>query len=64
MLVPTRILIKYDRKTGYHIYKSAPNEASGLRRAAIFYKLFGLVFVVISLLGNPRWLNELGYFSW
>lgn len=62
MLVPARIFVKMDRGTGYHIYKSAPNEASGLRRASIFYKLFGLVFVAIGLQSNPRWLNELELF--
>jgi hypothetical protein len=62
VLIPTRLMLKLDRRTGYALYKSSPNEKTGLRRAALFYKLFGLAFVAIGLLSNPRWMNEFELF--
>ena len=50
MSVPTRSLLKWDRKTGYFIYKttlaSTGDEQKALRNANVFYKLFGLFFVL------------------
>jgi len=47
--VPARWLIQIDRKTGYWIYRRAPDEATGLRRAAVFYKIFGMLFILVGL---------------
>lgn len=49
MVLPTRLLLAFDRRTGYWLYKSAPDEATGLRRAKWFYRLFGLAFVLFPI---------------
>jgi hypothetical protein len=48
--VPARILLMFDRQTGYRLYKNAPTEEIGLERARKFYRWFGLFFAVIGSL--------------
>ncbi|NOT62848.1 MAG: hypothetical protein HOP19_21780 [Acidobacteria bacterium] len=47
----TTTLLELDRRTGYHLYKNAPNEQVGIQRARKFYRLFGFLFAVIGALG-------------
>src|SRR5262245_26328233 len=48
--VPARILLMFDQRTGYQLYKNAPNEEIGIERAGKFYRRFGLFFIVIGSL--------------
>ena len=45
---PPRKLLKHDRLTGYRIYRSAPDEQTGVRRAGLFYRLFGCGFAAMA----------------
>ena len=51
MCVPPKYLIIIDRRTGYWFYKKSfekyDDETRALRAACAFYKVFGLVFVII-----------------
>jgi len=40
--LPVRVLLRFDRKLGYLIYRSSESEAVGLRRARFFYSALGL----------------------
>ena len=46
-LLPAEWILKLDRRTGHWLYRQAPDEATGLRRADMFYKGFGMLFVII-----------------
>jgi hypothetical protein len=46
LLLPTKTLLRFDRKTGYRLYANAPNEAIGLRRARWYYCSVGSVLAV------------------
>jgi hypothetical protein len=45
LVLPARVLLKWDRRTGYWIYKRSPSEEVGLRRATIFYRAFGILIL-------------------
>ena len=47
--LPVRTILRFDRKLGYAVYKSAPNEAVGLRWAAYLYRGLGVVVFAYSL---------------
>jgi hypothetical protein len=49
VVLPPRTILQYDRRTGYSIYKNAPDEQKGLKRAGCFYKFFGLAVVLFSV---------------
>ena len=53
LFIPTKSLLRFDRRTGYWIYKrtlkSTGNENKALRAAGIFYKIFGAVFFIFSI---------------
>ena len=44
--IPANILLRFDRQSGYKIYKTAPNEEIGLKRAKWFYRIFGAFLAV------------------
>ena len=46
LLVPTQMLLRFDRKVGYRLYVNAPDEATGLRRARWYYRVVGFAFAV------------------
>lgn len=60
ILIPTRWALKLDRRTGYRIYQSAPDEATGLWRAGLFYRFIGLGFLIFGLVQNPDILKAMG----
>ncbi len=45
-LIPAKILLRFDRQSGYRLYKSAPNEEIGLKRAKLFYRIFGAILAI------------------
>lgn len=49
---PTRSLLKWDRQTGYWIYKShlrlTGNEEEALGRAGHFYRIFAMAIIIFS----------------
>jgi hypothetical protein len=49
---PTEFMLSWDKRTGYHIYKSVlestNNEEKAIRAAGIFYKIFGAIFFIFS----------------
>lgn len=45
--IPTEILLQFDRRTGFFLYKQARNKEEGLRIAGIFFTVFGLIFMLI-----------------
>lgn len=45
-LLLAELLLRYDRKTGYWLYKNAPDQQTGLRRATLFYRIFGIAVAV------------------
>jgi len=51
--VPARSLLKWDRRTGYWIYKRhlrlSGNEEEAIRKAGNFYKFFAVSLIVISV---------------
>jgi hypothetical protein len=53
-VLPTRWLLSWDKRTGYWIYRrvlaSTGDESKAMRAAAVFYKIFGTFFILISLL--------------
>jgi len=53
VLLPTRLLLSWDKRAGYWIYKrvlnSSGDEARAVRAASIFYKVFGGVLVIFAL---------------
>jgi hypothetical protein len=53
-VLPPRWLLSWDRRTGQWIYKrvlaSTGDESKAMRAAAVFYKIFGAFFILISLL--------------
>ncbi len=48
--LPAEVLLRFDRRTGYSIYKHSSDKETGLKAAGTFYKLFGLAFAGIGLL--------------
>jgi len=48
-LAPTEALLRFDRKMGYFLYITAPDEESGLGCANIFFTLFGLIFMLMPM---------------
>ena len=53
ILVPVKLLLRFDRKLGNAIYRFSENEAIGLRRATWFYRILGLGVFAYSL-----WLSQ------
>ena len=53
ILIPVRMLLRFDRKLGYAIYKFSENETAGLRRAKCFYCTLGLLIFAYSV-----WLSQ------
>ena len=49
-LIPAENLLRFDRGTGYFLYKMTSNEDAGLGCASVFYILFGLAFMALPLL--------------
>jgi len=49
VFVPVRTILRFDRKLGYVVYKSAPNEVVGLRWAAYLYRGIDLIVFAYSL---------------
>jgi hypothetical protein len=45
--IPTEILLRFDRRTGFFLYKQARSKEEGLRIAGIFFTVFGLIFMLI-----------------
>ena len=54
MIVPPKSLLSWDRRAGYRIYKrtldKTRDEDKAVRAAGLFYKFFGVLFVVFSVL--------------
>jgi len=48
-LTPAETLLRFDRQTGYFLYKMTPNEEAGLGCASTFYTLFGLIFMLFTI---------------
>ncbi|MBX3268732.1 MAG: hypothetical protein KF729_00640 [Sandaracinaceae bacterium] len=48
-VTPAQTLLRFDRKTGHFLYRTAPDHETGLRRAAVFYRLFGVGFALFAL---------------
>ncbi len=48
-LTPAETLLRFDRQTGYFLYKMTPNEEAGLGCASAFYTLFGLVTMLFTI---------------
>jgi hypothetical protein len=51
--LPPRLLLSWDRRTGYWIYKrmldSTGDDARAMRAAGIFYKVFGAAVAIFAL---------------
>jgi hypothetical protein len=56
LLAPINILSRLDRRTGKNILTSEPDAKTGARKAGIFYRIFGAIFVIIAVLNFvSRW---------
>jgi hypothetical protein len=49
VFLPVRTILRFDRKLGYAVYKSAPSEDVGLRWAAYLYRCIGAAVFAYSL---------------
>jgi hypothetical protein len=54
VLVPAETILRFDRRTGYWLYKNAPDEETGIKRAKWFYRIFGTFFAVFPWLVFSR----------
>ena len=52
-IIPARYILKMDRHVGYMIYsftlKSTNDEKRAISNAGMFYKIFGIVFIIIGV---------------
>lgn len=55
LLVPAKLMLKWDRRTGYGVYqrvlRETGDEKLALAGATIFYRAFGACFIVVGLSG-------------
>ena|SRR5512135_105160 len=49
VFLPVRTILRFDRKLGYAVYQSAPNEVIGLRWATYLYRAVGMVVFAYSV---------------
>jgi hypothetical protein len=51
LLLPVRTLLELDRQgrgAGYQLFRRAPDEATGRRRAGFFYRILGALLLIIA----------------
>lgn len=54
IFIPTETMLRFDRQSGYWVYKkklkSSGDKEKALKAAGIFYKIFGIVFMIFPLI--------------